>query len=112
MHTFFHGWRRKAGVVTLVLALAVLVAWMRSQFVTDTYDLFEYHAGSRLLVLESRSGWLLIIKFRLFPNAVGPASLVQDGGVGINYFLMITPLTLLSAFLILWKPRKRRVHIS
>jgi hypothetical protein len=28
MHTFFHGWRRKAGVVTLVMAVVVTAAWV------------------------------------------------------------------------------------
>jgi hypothetical protein len=36
MHTFFHGWRRKAGVVTLVMALILMVAWVRSLMICDT----------------------------------------------------------------------------
>lgn len=30
MYTFFHGWRRKAGVVTLMMALASMAAWIKS----------------------------------------------------------------------------------
>ena len=35
MREFFHGWRRKLGVTTLVLAAAVTAAWFRSQFYWD-----------------------------------------------------------------------------
>lgn len=35
MWSFFHGWRRKAGVVTLVMALAMAAAWVRSCVVDD-----------------------------------------------------------------------------
>jgi hypothetical protein len=35
MGDFFHGWRRKAGVVSLVMALALMVAWGRSYFDED-----------------------------------------------------------------------------
>jgi hypothetical protein len=35
MHTFFHGWRRKAGVATLLLALALIGGWIRSFQIFD-----------------------------------------------------------------------------
>ncbi|MDB5345772.1 MAG: hypothetical protein JWP89_4149 [Schlesneria sp.] len=35
MRNFFHGWRRKLGCVTLVMALALMVGWMRSRVVQD-----------------------------------------------------------------------------
>lgn len=35
MHTFFHGWRRKAGCVSLVVACVFVIAWMRSLFRAD-----------------------------------------------------------------------------
>ena len=35
MLIFFHGWRRKLGVVTLVIAFAFTGGWMRSPVVTD-----------------------------------------------------------------------------
>ena len=49
MGDFFHGWRRKIGVVMLVLACVFAVGWVRSIIVADiiswanrinTYDLF------------------------------------------------------------------------
>lgn len=37
MREFFHGWRRKAGVVPLVMALALMVGWLRSLIVADYF---------------------------------------------------------------------------
>jgi hypothetical protein len=39
MHTFFHGWRRKAGVVTLVIALVFIGGWIRSMSLLDVLQL-------------------------------------------------------------------------
>lgn len=39
MHTFIHGWRRKAGVVTLVMALATLGLWVRSRVTCDSLEM-------------------------------------------------------------------------
>ena len=35
MFEFFRGWKRKAGVATLVMACTLAAAWVRSLFVTD-----------------------------------------------------------------------------
>jgi hypothetical protein len=35
MREFFRGWRRKAGLVTLVMACAVMAMWARSRFIND-----------------------------------------------------------------------------
>ncbi|MDB5345259.1 MAG: hypothetical protein JWP89_3636 [Schlesneria sp.] len=37
MHNFFHGWRRKAGIVTLLMALVVSGGWIRSFLVYDSF---------------------------------------------------------------------------
>ncbi|MDB5345254.1 MAG: hypothetical protein JWP89_3631 [Schlesneria sp.] len=39
MHTFFHGWRRKAGCVFLVTACVLMAAWLRGGFQYDFFDL-------------------------------------------------------------------------
>ncbi len=41
MSTFFHGWRRKAGCTTLVMALAVTGLWARSFAKSDTVAYFS-----------------------------------------------------------------------
>src|SRR5882757_1087048 len=35
MREFFHGWRRKAGCVTLVMACMLMIGWMRSRVVHE-----------------------------------------------------------------------------
>jgi hypothetical protein len=35
MPTYFHGWRRKLGVVTLVMACVLIAAWVRSLSMND-----------------------------------------------------------------------------
>ena len=46
MGDFFHGWRRKTGLSTLVLALVVLGLWMRSHGVND---LVNFRSGQENL---------------------------------------------------------------
>ena len=43
MREYFRGWRRKAGVVTLVVACLVTIVWMRSQYFCDVATV-QYHA--------------------------------------------------------------------
>ena len=38
MGDFFHGWRRKIGVVTLVMALVFVSGWVRSLCAEDICD--------------------------------------------------------------------------
>jgi len=78
MGEFFKGWRRKIGVVTLVLACVFAVDWMR---------LADYS------VKEGRTSdvpWL--------PTVMHPQ-------LGVPYGWIVLPLTLLSGYLLLSKPR-------
>jgi hypothetical protein len=148
MKEFFHGWRRKAGVVTLVGALAFMVLWIRGivvteMFCTGTGNGLMYHS----LVLgrngirwernqsDGELGWMegwtshmpswpndplhgytvpTVIEWRLqfggfdfgrFHEQEYTASVVEWWA--IPYWSTVIPLTLLSAYLILWKARKR-----
>jgi hypothetical protein len=38
MHTFFHGWRRKAGLVTLVMSCVLVAGWIRSFRFRDSIE--------------------------------------------------------------------------
>jgi hypothetical protein len=38
MSDFFHGWRRKAGCVTLVMACVVTSAWIRSLYLRERFE--------------------------------------------------------------------------
>lgn len=41
MFTFFHGWRRKMGVITLVMAMVGMAGWIRSKTEFDCFALTD-----------------------------------------------------------------------
>lgn len=60
MNTYFRGWRRKLGVVTLLLACVFAAAWVRSLRVDDRYFIrgvpdgeWEYFVST-----EGEIGWI------------------------------------------------------
>ncbi len=60
MREFFKGWRRKTGLVTLVLACMVMGIWLRSRLVVDQ---ITFARGNALQILNSDNGtfvWLAI----------------------------------------------------
>lgn len=59
MHTFFHGWRRKAGVFTLVMALAMMGLWVRS---TVKFDSVFFYCGSVRCGLSSVDSRIWFLK--------------------------------------------------
>lgn len=69
MGDFFHGWRRKAGCVTLVMAYVSLNGW-----------LWDIEMPERNMMVEA-----------------------LHESIAVN-------LTFISAYLILWKPRKRETR--
>ncbi|MDB5347284.1 MAG: hypothetical protein JWP89_5661 [Schlesneria sp.] len=144
MHTFFHGWRRKAGVITLAMACVVTCGWLRGRTHIDVVDYSmrfttvsitssrrgvmwesdtrpsEYPneaSGFQYNVYEEH-GWyephFLQIEGHVFGFAgflfywrETTADVVGGTLVNAPYWSIAVPLTLLSAYLIIWKPRKR-----
>jgi hypothetical protein len=137
MHTFFHGWRRKAGCVTLVMALAMMGAWFRSLILCDA---IVVQSGTRWVdAIVSDAGHLMwadvcddspapFIQWKQFPAAkFRDQESIEWHKLGLSfaigefrspktaagriwsapYCALVIPLTLLSAYLLLWKPRKR-----
>ena len=129
MREFFHGWRRKVGCVTLVMALALNGAWIRSHVV---YDNVTFVMGGQQQMIHLQRGEIIWWWWNLngapqkrgrvnIAHAHGEdgipdlwrnaASLAIDGqmiqGTSIPCLPFSFPLTLLSAYLLLWKPRKR-----
>ena len=127
MRDFFHGWRRKMGVVTLMMACVFMGGWFRSfEPVNDSITLGHNH------LLMSTNGfvyWYIFydgdwadsvsqvsmktdMKFKW--NWEGLGMIASDQAVwqqyirkyGISYWYFISPLTLLSAVLLLSKSRK------
>jgi hypothetical protein len=127
MHTFFHGWRRKVGVVTLVMAVVVFGAWMRSLMVQDTFFLgssFINVSGGMIAQQAWVTDQVYPVDIPKIASSDPHAVLVVIGDVGpemvignpylrletmwaIPYWSLVLPLTLLSAYFILWKPRTR-----
>lgn len=128
MREFFHGWRRKAGCVTLVMACAIAGLGMRSRI---SYDIASFAFNSRqhqIVSIDSRLEWRA---FNLEPSSVGFNRWTSvDAGDLVAYlvrydfwqfehsqrhaekwaspdWVLVVPFTVLSAYLLLWKPRQR-----
>ena len=117
MREFFRGWRRKTGCVTLVMACALIGAWLRSYVICDEIQISDDHGDIR--EFASVSGWLYLLDWSyqgdnppraaLYLASVAPQSFVgcvdcSCDELAIPYWLLIAPLCLLSAYWILWKP--------
>mgnify|MGYP001554100057 CR=1 FL=1 len=136
MHTFFHGWRRKAGCVKLIMAVAVFGMWMRSRVMFDWLTFATNLRGHWVCSYadsiwwisfpQDRSAWwlpfnsgddsslsLLSIPERATRAWVNVHFLLRQRNRPevkrwkVRYWQIVISLTLLSAYLILWKPRKR-----
>lgn len=143
MHPFFRGWRRKAGVVTLVMACALMSGWVRSFRIHDQlWFAVRGDATEAVISLGGKINWIRYHKAVLVPVPTFPewttggfddVESFDDGSlrrrwrfvgfvsgewpddkiigrttiVAVPYLMLVMPLTLLSAYLILWKPRKR-----
>jgi len=121
MSAFFHGWRRKAACITLVMACVLVGAWIRSRNVRDALN--WTFAGRQHMAVSTRER----LAWAAFPydssnrratpmNWYASEMLSPEGCVEvidnrprweIQYSFVALPLTLFSAYMILWKPRKR-----
>ena len=104
MGDFFHGWRRKAGCITLLVACIFGTGWVRSFHINDQFP-FPSQNHTTFLLFVSKAGRLVglyvaIVK-RGSPNVVS-----EDTVYDIPYWSIVIPLTLLSAYLLISKPRK------
>jgi hypothetical protein len=124
MHVFFRGWRRKVGGVTLVMALAFAGLLVRS---ISSYDAMFFGHGNQQQLMISFDGILTwysypadgqLLQFkpmstskhaplRFWPELYTTRPPKNDWQLTIQYWWFATPLTLLSAYLILWKPQRR-----
>lgn len=157
MGTIFYGWRRKAGVVTLVITLLVARAWTKSHveqsllsfqrgkdassferlLSVDGCLVWEKTKSNRplqiypdclLATVENRACGILLEDVRYhwrwqwcgfgsgdyrheeqfqLPGLTLPGQFwVSINALFVPYWSFVLPLTLVSAWLILWKPRK------
>lgn len=136
MREFFRGWRRKLGVVTLVMACGFMAAWIRSLRtidigtlcliqphvvgITSTQRGIEFHyERNKPEMLGHRSGWYSYV--RANPSDRSLESILQemmldtlwDSAVSpIPHWLIVLPLTLLSAWLLLSKQPPTKVNVQ
>lgn len=145
MRQICRGWRRKIGLVTLIMAAISMAGWLRSRIINDfvaidcqasTYRLGSYggvlnfiretpalplgrflHIDSfdegtydKFELWESWSSWNgYDVEWRRdwnqFHFGAGSNIFVHTESYIIPYWSIVIPLTLLSAYLILWVPR-------
>jgi hypothetical protein len=147
---FFRGWRRKVGVVTLVMACVFMVGWARNYFIRDSVNIptgnsssIEFISGYQclnLVVMWSSIPDNEMASFRIyhqkeeeeigfhagkflfagdnspfrpawfsFSNEVRTTSLMI---FSLPYWSITIPLTLLSCWLLLSKPRQPQSKAS
>ncbi len=150
MRDFFHGWRRKAGVISLVTACVLMGLWFRSRHMRDSLQVRVADNVAYLFISnESELVWQSLrheptetIQLRRFAvmkrtvsenrnylydrrrsvttkedylhsvsfKTIGGSWTVNDAKLAawkIPDWCVVLPLTLLSGYLILWKPRRQ-----
>lgn len=121
MRDFFRGWRRKFGVVTLVLACVFAAGWVRSYAGGDSY-LFEEYSPLGIFSCDGEITWLGLsandpnsppTPLRLDPEFEvegAPTVFIKPSPMRfvvrtVPYWSIALPLTLLSSYLLLRRPR-------
>ena len=111
MREFFGGWRRKAGCGLLVMAIALAGFWVRGMVEPKSV---KFQVGQRLHWLTTIDGRLIWVS----ADKVEGLSLLDEENTRsvlpntheriVFFRTPVLFLTLLSAYLILWKPRKAK----
>lgn len=129
MRVFFEGWRRRSGCATLVMACIFMAGWFRSFVILDS---LAYSGSGRQYQIGSWDGYILwmsgvpvsdveLLNFKWDRMTFGP--LIPESEISdvfmnsenwkpfvkwtIPYWSVALPLTLVSAWLLLTKPRKK-----
>jgi len=106
MGEFFKGWRRKTGIVTLVMALLSGSLWMRSyrwgEYIACPVARIDSEEGS--ISFSRSNGELVWGTFAVSPGR----GLSKHFDIESPYSCITTPLIFLSAYLLLVKPRPKK----
>ena len=141
MGEFFHGWRRKAGLVTLMMACLLTVGWMRSRLTSDSVIIpsrdgcvglnsaigglrwgrwignspFEITWSSAQVAIQENYPWgdMDVEWKREWAGFYFGAASLTNPPLHVEewiipYWSLVLPLTLISVWLILGKPRKAK----
>ena len=111
MGEFFRGWRRKAGAVALMVALAATGMWFRSQYIEEGAGLFFYGRRYAIFSADGEIGLSAGSTERTGLHSYWWTRELTHGyrlgwPLVVQYLEVAIAMTLLSACLILWKPRK------
>ena len=131
MGGFFRGWKRKVGVLTLLMSCGLVGEWVRSLYIVDSVDLSCGMLGrGSFLSVNGLFAWSIgfedsaFFRWKTVPLseilidgsmyfhdgfAFGESSFGFNGSripVFIPYCVVVIPLSLLSAWLLLSKPQK------
>lgn len=114
MSGYFKPLRRKIGVLTLVLACVFAIGWIDS--LTQFRSLY-FVDWKRSVIWQALSrDAKLAVEGKRFDHTNSPTFLYNNGPVethvdlgGVPYSSIVIPLTLLSAYLLLSKPRSKRL---
>jgi hypothetical protein len=121
LHTFFHGWRRRAGCVALVMACVVASSWVRSN---TAQEVVWFRRKDIAYVMRHEFGVLRwqwdfmsesepTIGFSsynftdTFHGSDGRKWQFSTLAIAAPHWALALPLTFLSIFLLIWKPRNR-----
>jgi hypothetical protein len=132
MGEFFKGWRRQLGLRTLVVACVFMAGWVRSLTTTDQLIGKEFFGQLHSFGSQSGAFYWIRLKPCLPPVPATPPipdldrhslarklgfldieirqnsggmTMLAGNGIGVPYWIITIPLTILSAFLLLSKPR-------
>lgn len=100
MREFYYGGRRTTGCALLITACVLMVGWLRSHILTE--EIIAESSGDETYLIRSHDGALRFV-YRVW-SARGGVREVED--LLIPYVAIALPSVLLSAYLILWKPRQ------
>ncbi len=131
MREFLHSWNRQTGCVTLVMALAVTGAWVRS---LCCYDHVDFAIGDRQHIIYSlngavscwswdltgdratrrTNGWgsMFIPVGGAFSGTTLTPAQYRPASTSLQYWTIAIPLTIVSAVLLLIQPRRLSSSIA
>jgi hypothetical protein len=104
MLEFFKGWRRKFGVLTLLMACVFAAGWVRSLIVADRINFF----GAQMLSWHGEIMRCVAVLVRTQIGSQTVTSAQETPIWTIPYWSIVIPLTLLSAWLLLSNPKRSK----
>ena len=104
MGEFLEGWNRKMGIVTLLISLLLLCAWIRSQ-ITEEEIAIPFHSNTMTHIVNFYPDLIRVTNASVYRSG-GRLHRLAMASFDIPLWPAITLSTLLSAYLLLSKPSK------